>query len=80
MRRGSYDKLNDAGYIPEETIVNDGDILIGKVSPIQPTENSNKMFKDNSVSYRQHVSGVVDKVYSEIYNQDGYEMKKMKVR
>jgi DNA-directed RNA polymerase beta subunit/intein/homing endonuclease len=80
MKHGSYDKLNEKGYVPEETTVVNGDFLIGKVSPIQPTANSNKMFKDNSESYKQHVPGVVDKVYSDIYNVEGYEMKKMRVR
>lgn len=80
MKHGSYDKLNEKGYIPEETVVGNGDFLIGKVSPIQPTANSNKLFKDNSESYKQHVPGVVDKVFSDIYNVEGYEMKKMRVR
>lgn len=80
MKHGSYDKLNDKGFVPEETVVMNGDFLIGKVSPIQPTENSNKLFKDNSESYKQHVPGIIDKVYSDIYNNDGYEMKKMRVR
>lgn len=80
MKHGSYDKLNGEGYIPEETTVVDGDILIGKCTPIQPSGNNSKLFKDNSESYKQHVPGVVDRVYSNIYNVDGYEMKKMRVR
>lgn len=80
MKHGSYDKLNEKGYVPEETTVVNGDFLIGKVTPIQPTATSNKLFRDNSESYKQHVPGVVDKVYSDIYNVEGYEMKKMRVR
>lgn len=80
MKHGSYDKLNEKGYVPEETTVVNGDFLIGKVTPIQPTANSNKLFKDNSVAYKQHVPGVVDKVYSDIYNVEGYEMKNMRIR
>jgi DNA-directed RNA polymerase II subunit RPB2 len=49
-KSGSYDKLNDKGYVPEETQVVNGDIIIGKISPIQPTGNNNKVYKDSSVA------------------------------
>ncbi len=80
MRHGSYDKLNDRGFVPEETKIENGDIIIGKVSPIQPVGNSNKTFKDSSEVYRSHVPGVIDKVYTNIYNSDGYEMRKVRTR
>ena len=37
IKDGNYDKLNDDGYIPEETEVVFGDIIIGKCTPIIPT-------------------------------------------
>lgn len=80
MKHGSYDKLNDKGYIPEETTIVDGDIIIGKVSPIQPVGNSNKTFKDSSVVYKSYTPGVIDKVYTNIYNSEGYEMRKVRIR
>ena len=80
MRHGTYDKLNEKGYAPEETFLENGDILIGKVSPIQPVGNSNKVFKDSSEYYKSHVPGVIDKVYTEIFNNEGYEMRKVRVR
>lgn len=80
MRQGTYDKLNEKGYAPEETYLENGDILIGKVSPIQPVGNSNKVFKDSSEYYKSHIPGVVDKVYTEIFNNEGYEMRKVRVR
>lgn len=80
MRHGSYDKLNDKGYVPEETVIVNGDIIIGKVSPIQPSGNNNKMYKDSSEVYKSHASGVIDKVYTGIYNNEGYEMMKCRVR
>jgi len=80
MKHGSYEKMNEHGYVPEETQIVNGDFLIGKVTPINPTERNKKPFKDNSEGYKQHVPGTVDKVYSNIYNVDGYEMIKMKVR
>src|SRR3972149_530528 len=80
MRNGSYDKLNERGFVPEETTIVNGDIIIGKVSPIQPVGTSNKTFKDNSEIYKSHIAGVIDKVYTGIYNSEGYEMIKMRVR
>lgn len=80
MRHGSYDKLNEKGYIPAETKVVNGDILIGKVSPIQAEGQNNKIYKDGSEMYKSHVSGYVDKVYDEITNHEGYPMIKMRVR
>jgi DNA-directed RNA polymerase beta subunit len=80
MRRGSHDKLNEKGFVPEETTVVNGDFLIGKISPVQPTANGGKLYKDSSDSYKQHVPGIVDRVYSGIYDADGYEMKKMRIR
>jgi hypothetical protein len=80
MRHASYDKLSDKGNVPEETTVVNGDVIIGKVSPIQPTGNSNKTFKDSSEIYKSYIPGVVDKVYADIYNNEGYEMRKMRIR
>jgi len=80
MRIGSYDKLNEKGYVPEETVIYNGDIIIGKVTPIQATEKSNKIYKDSSETYRAHAPGVVDRVYTGIYNVEGYEVRKMRVR
>ncbi|ARF08985.1 DNA-directed RNA polymerase subunit beta [Catovirus CTV1] len=80
MRHGSYDKLNDKGFVPEETKIENGDIIIGKVSPISAIGNSNKTFKDNSEVYRAHAPAVIDKVYTNIYNSDGYEMRKVRTR
>ena len=47
ITRGNYNKLNDIGYVPEETEIDNGDMIIGKVSPIQPTGNNNKVYKDS---------------------------------
>lgn len=79
MKDGNYDKLNEQGYVPEETEIVDGDIIIGKVSPIQATIN-NKIYKDSSHIYRSNVKAVVDTVYTDIINSDGQEGYKMKLR
>jgi DNA-directed RNA polymerase II subunit RPB2 len=77
---GSYDKLNEQGFAPEETELFSGDIIIGKISPIQPIGNSNKTFKDSSEVYKEKTPGAVDKVWTHIYNNDGYEMRKVRTR
>ena len=80
MRYGIYDKLNEKGYVPEETTVNNGDVIIGKVTPLLPTEGNNKKYKDCSSNYKFIEPGVVDRVQTDIYNSEGYEIKKMSVR
>jgi hypothetical protein len=85
MRHGSYDKINEKGFAPEETVVNNNDIIICKVSPIQPvysdTEKKElKIYKDNSEVYKGYASGVVDRVWTNIFNNEGYQMIKTRIR
>jgi len=80
MDSNYYNKLNEKGYVPEETVINNGDVIIGKVSPIQAGGNNTKLYKDESEIYKSTVAGTVDKVYTGIYNSDGYEMYNMRVR
>jgi hypothetical protein len=80
MKQGNYNKLNDKGYAPEETIINNQDIIVGKVSPIQPTGNNNKVYKDSSTQFKSNVSGVIDRVHSDVYTNDGYQMYNVRVR
>lgn len=79
---GTYDKLNEKGYAPEETVLEKGDIYIGQVSPIQKNDSNDSgiLYKDNSKYYDAGVPGVVDKVYTGIYTSDGYEMRKVRLR
>jgi DNA-directed RNA polymerase II subunit RPB2 len=82
IRHGSYDKLNPSGFVPEETVINNGDIILAKIKPIQQDikTNSEKAFKDDSEVYKSHAPGVVDRIYTKIYNQDMFETRKMLVR
>jgi DNA-directed RNA polymerase II subunit RPB2 len=80
MNNGNYNKLNNLGYIPEETIIENNDILIGKVSSIQTNEKNLKPYKDKSIIYKSYDTGIIDKVYNNIYDADGYEIKKIKIR
>lgn len=78
MKDAKYDKLNERGYVPEETVLENNDVLIGKVSPILKDE-SNKVYRDSSNVYRSTVPSTVDKVYT-VTNGDGYEMYNMRLR
>ena len=80
MKQGYYDKLNEKGYVPEETEINNEDIIIGKISPIQPTGNNSKVYKDNSEIFKSNVSGVIDRIHTGVYNSEGYEMYNVRVR
>lgn len=76
----SYSKLNEEGYAPEETVVENGDVVIGKVSPIPPVGDSGITLKDSSEYYKSHAKGKVDRVWKDIYDSEGYGMIKMRIR
>lgn len=82
IRHGSYNKLNNQGFVPEETEVVNGDILLAKIKPIQQDirSNSEKAFKDDSEVYKSFVPGKVDRVHTKILNAESYETRKMLVR
>jgi hypothetical protein len=80
MKQGNYSKLNEQGFVPEETEIVNNDIVIGKISPIQPTGNNNKVYKDSSQQFKSNIDGVIDRVHTGIYNAEGYEMYNVKVR
>jgi len=79
-RHAVYEKLNDKGYVPEETIIENGDVIIGKVTPIQPLPGSNKCYKDSSEIYKSHETAIIDRVFTGIYDSEGYEMIKIRTR
>ena len=79
MSDNNYDLLNEKGYVDEETTVNNGDMIIGKITPIK-SSNSNKLYKDNSVPYKSGDKGVIDNVHYGIIGNDGYEAISVKVR
>jgi DNA-directed RNA polymerase II subunit RPB2 len=80
MKQGNYDKLNEKGYAPEETILENEDVIIGKISPIQPTGNNNKVYKDSSEIFKTNVQGAIDRIHTGVYNAEGYEMYNVRVR
>lgn len=80
MSYSNYDKLNEKGYVNEENTVSYGDAIIGKCSPILPTEYNKKIYKDNSIIYKHFEKGIIDKIHTDIQNNEGYEIKRIKVR
>lgn len=80
MKRGDYNKLNEKGYVPEETKVQYGDILIGKVSQAQVGANTTKMYRCSSLQYKDHVEGIVDRVHHGVTNADDFPFIEMRIR
>ena len=78
-RHAVYDKLNDQGYVPEETTIVNNDVIIGKVTPIQPAPGSNKCYKDSSEIYKSGEPAIVDKVFLTT-DSEGSDMIKMRTR
>ena len=79
-RHAVYDKLNDKGFVPEETVVINGDVIIGKVTPIQPASGSNKCYKDSSEIYKSGEPAIIDRVFTGITDSEGSDMIKMRTR
>ena len=52
-------------------------IFIGKIIPIK--NNSNYMYKDNSISIRRNESGNIDSNFISV-NGDGYKICKTRIR
>lgn len=75
-----YEKLNDDAYVTPETKIFNGDVIFGKVTPINTMGDSQMIYKDSSEQYKNHAPGVVDRIYLGIKNQDGYDSRKASVR
>ena len=82
MNFANYDKLNHSGIIPENTHLENKDIIIGKVVPIKGNRNDHTKiikYSDQSKIYRTHEECYVDKNYVD-RNGDGYTFCKVKTR
>ena len=78
----NYEKLNHNGIIPENTFLENKDIIIGKVVPIKSNKNDHtKIIKydDQSKIYRTIEECYVDKNYID-RNGDGYTFCKVRTR
>ena len=82
IKFGNYDKLTSQGIMKENSLIEDRDIIIGKVIPIKENKNDftkSVKFSDGSVSYRTQEESYVDKNYIET-NGDGYNFCKVRIR
>ena len=82
IKFGNYDKLSHQGIMKENTLIEDRDIIIGKVIPIKENKNDftkSVKFSDGSISHRTHEESYVDKNYIET-NGDGYNFCKVRIR
>lgn len=80
VKQANYEKLNDAGFVPQETVLEYGDVFVGKVTPITSVSASSKPFKDSSEIYKNTRRGVMDRIYTNTVNQDGQEVIKGIIR
>jgi len=84
MKNANYAKLDESGFVPENTYVDTDDILIGKYVPLRvPTgmviPAGAKRFRDVSRTMRNNETGWVDRVFKN-RNGEGYSFAKVRVR
>lgn len=79
LKDANYEKLTDEGYAKVETVIKDGDVIIGMVNPKPTTKEDEKPYKDNSTIYKSLAPGAIDKVITGL-NSDGYPIIKIRAR
>jgi DNA-directed RNA polymerase II subunit RPB2 len=82
MKMGNYNKINSKGVIPENTLVENRDIIISKITPIKENKNDHTKlikFEDQSKIYRTNEETYIDKNYIE-RNGEGYNFAKVRLR
>ena len=79
MSFGSYDKLDDNGFVKVGAHVKGNDIIIGKTTPLKNSIEGEPKYRDASTSLRNNESGIVDWVYVD-RNGDGYRFAKVRVK
>jgi len=80
MKFGNYEKVNAKGVMPENTLVENRDIIIAKVVPINRNDPTKVLkFEDQSRAYRTQEESYIDRNFLE-RNGEGYCICKVKVR
>jgi DNA-directed RNA polymerase beta subunit/intein/homing endonuclease len=82
IKFGNYNKLNAQGFIPENTLVDNRDIIIAKIVPIKENRNDPTKtikYEDQSKTFRTTEETYIDKNYTG-RNGDGYNFAKVRVR
>lgn len=82
IKFGNYEKLNSHGFIPENTLVENRDIIIAKIVPIKENRNDPTKtikYEDQSKCYTTYEDTYIDSNYTG-RNGDGYNFAKVRVR
>ena len=82
IKFGNYDKLNAQGFIPEDSLVENRDVLIAKIIPIKENRNDPTKpikYEDQSKTFRTTEETYIDENYTG-RNGDGYNFAKVRVR
>jgi DNA-directed RNA polymerase II subunit RPB2 len=82
IKFGNYEKLNAQGFMPENALVENRDVIIAKVVPIKENRNDptkTVKYEDQSKTYRTTEESYIDKNYTG-RNGDGYDFAKVRVR
>jgi len=80
MKFGNYEKVNAKGVMPENTLVENRDIIIAKVVPINRNDPTKVLkYEDQSRAYRTQEESYIDRNFLE-RNGEGYCICKVKVR
>ena len=82
MKMGNYNKVNSKGVIPENTLVENRDIIISKVTPIKENRNDHTKlikYEDQSRMYKTVEETYIDKNYID-RNGEGYNFAKVRLR
>ena len=82
IKFGNYDKLDSQGFIPENSRVENRDVIIAKIIPIKENRNDPTKtikYEDQSKTFRTTEETYIDKNYTG-RNGDGYNFAKVRVR
>jgi DNA-directed RNA polymerase II subunit RPB2 len=82
MKFANYGKVNSKGVIPENTLIENRDVIIAKITPIKENRNDHTKvikYEDQSRIYRTDEETYVDKNYID-RNGDGYNFAKVRIR
>ena len=82
MKMGNYNKVNSKGIVPENTLVENRDIIISKITPIKENRNDHTKvikFEDQSKIYKTTEETYIDRNYID-RNGEGYNFAKVRLR
>jgi DNA-directed RNA polymerase beta subunit len=82
MKFGNYGKVNSKGVVPENTLIENRDIIIAKITPIKENKNDHTKvikYEDGSKQYKTVEETYIDKNYID-RNGDGYSFAKVRLR